>query len=145
MGPRAYQGNPAMSFAQGQRPEEPDVTRVTDSAVARLRSCGRLPWNRPAMTKHYRDITRSISASLAKLRPAIPDVTHAFGLLAKAATKDGALDKKTKELIALASGSPRTATAASASTSPRWSSSAPRAPRSRRRSAWRSTWAAARR
>ena len=56
------------------------------------------------MTKRYRDITRSISASLAKLRPAIPEVTHAFGQLAKAATKDGALDKKTKELIALALG-----------------------------------------
>lgn len=56
------------------------------------------------MTKRYRDITRSISASLAKLRPAIPEVTYAFGQLAKAATKDGALDKKTKELIALALG-----------------------------------------
>jgi AhpD family alkylhydroperoxidase len=56
------------------------------------------------MTKRYRDITRSISASLAKLRPAIPEVTQAFGLLAKAATQDGALDKKTKELIALALG-----------------------------------------
>ena len=54
------------------------------------------------MTKCYRDITRSIGASLAKLRPAIPEVTHAFGQLARAATKDGVLDKKTKELIALA-------------------------------------------
>jgi AhpD family alkylhydroperoxidase len=56
------------------------------------------------MTKRYRDITRSISASLARLRPAIPEVTGAFGQMARAATKDGALDKKTKELIALAIG-----------------------------------------
>jgi len=57
-----------------------------------------------AMTKRYRDITRSISGSLAKLRPAIPDVTTAFSHMARAALKDGALDKKTKELIALAIG-----------------------------------------
>lgn len=56
------------------------------------------------MAKQYRDITRSISASLAKLRPAIPDVTTAFSQMAKAALRDGALDKKTKELIALAIG-----------------------------------------
>jgi AhpD family alkylhydroperoxidase len=56
------------------------------------------------MTKRYRDITRSISGSLAKLRPAIPDVTTAFNQMARAALKDGALDKKTKELIALAIG-----------------------------------------
>ena len=56
------------------------------------------------MSKNYQDITRSISASLAKLRGDIPDVMKAFGALAQAATKDGALDKKTKELIALALG-----------------------------------------
>lgn len=56
------------------------------------------------MTKRYRDITRSISGSLAKLRPALPEVTSAFSQMARAATKDGALDKKTKELIALALG-----------------------------------------
>jgi AhpD family alkylhydroperoxidase len=56
------------------------------------------------MTKRYRDITHSISASLKKLRPAIPEVTAGFGQMAKGALKDGALDKKTKELIALAIG-----------------------------------------
>ncbi len=54
--------------------------------------------------KRYRDITRSTSASLAKLRAAIPDVTRGFGAMAQGALKDGALDKKTKELIALALG-----------------------------------------
>ena len=52
--------------------------------------------------KQYRDITRATSASLAKLRAAIPDVTRGFGAMAQGALKDGALDKKTKELIAMA-------------------------------------------
>jgi AhpD family alkylhydroperoxidase len=56
------------------------------------------------MTKLYKEITGSISPSLAKLRKEIPDVMNAFSSLAQSATKDGALDKKTKELIALALG-----------------------------------------
>lgn len=56
------------------------------------------------MDKNYRDITKSISASLAILRTDTPDVMRVFAMLAQAATKDGALDKKTKELIALALG-----------------------------------------
>ena len=56
------------------------------------------------MTKSYRNITRSVSASIAKLRADIPDVIKGFGAMSHAATRDGALDKKTKELIALALG-----------------------------------------
>lgn len=56
------------------------------------------------MTKVYKEITADISSSLAKLRKEIPDVMSAFSSLAQAASKDGALDKKTKELIALALG-----------------------------------------
>ncbi|ROH92037.1 carboxymuconolactone decarboxylase family protein [Stagnimonas aquatica] len=56
------------------------------------------------MSKNYREITRSVSASLAKLRADIPDVTNGFSALARAATREGALDGKTKELIALALG-----------------------------------------
>jgi AhpD family alkylhydroperoxidase len=56
------------------------------------------------MTKIYKDITGDLSSSLAKLRKEIPDVMNAFGSLAKAATIDNVLDKKTKELIALALG-----------------------------------------
>ncbi len=56
------------------------------------------------MAKNYRDITESVSESLAKLRIDTPEVMKAFGMLAQAATKDGALDKKTKELLALALG-----------------------------------------
>jgi AhpD family alkylhydroperoxidase len=52
--------------------------------------------------KSYRSITAEVSASLAKLRADIPDTTRGFSALAQAATRDGALDKKTKELIAMA-------------------------------------------
>ncbi len=56
------------------------------------------------MTKNYKAITRDISASLGRLRKELPDVMEGFSALAQSATKDGALDKKTKELIALALG-----------------------------------------
>lgn len=54
------------------------------------------------MPKQYQQLTREVSASLAKLRADIPETTRGFSALAQAATKDGALDKKTKELIAMA-------------------------------------------
>jgi AhpD family alkylhydroperoxidase len=56
------------------------------------------------MDKNYREITHSISNNLKTLRKDLPEVMQAFSALAGAATKDGALDKKTKELIALALG-----------------------------------------
>ncbi len=56
------------------------------------------------MQKSYPDFTKAISANLKTLRKDIPDVMQGFAALAGAATKDGALDKKTKELIALALG-----------------------------------------
>lgn len=52
----------------------------------------------------YRDLTKEISGKLAPLRKDQPDLMGAFSEMAKAATRDGALDKKTKELIALALG-----------------------------------------
>ena len=52
----------------------------------------------------YKEITSDISVSLAKMRKEIPDVMNGFNALSQAATKDGALSKKTKELIALALG-----------------------------------------
>lgn len=54
------------------------------------------------MSKNYKNITADISASLAKLRQGIPDVMAGFSSLAQASTKDGALSKKSKELIAMA-------------------------------------------
>jgi AhpD family alkylhydroperoxidase len=56
------------------------------------------------MTKNYKEITTDILTSLSKMRKEIPDVMNGFNTLAQAATKEGALDKKTKELIALALG-----------------------------------------
>ena len=56
------------------------------------------------MEKNYLEITRAISANLKTLRKDIPDTMAAFSALAQAASRDGALDKKTKELIALALG-----------------------------------------
>lgn len=56
------------------------------------------------MERNYSEITRRISADLRKLRKDIPDTMQAFSALAQSATRDGALDKKTKELIALALG-----------------------------------------
>lgn len=56
------------------------------------------------MAKNYPEITKDISSEIKTLREDIPDVMRGFYEMAKAATKDGALDKKTKELIALAIG-----------------------------------------
>ena len=50
----------------------------------------------------YTDLTRGISAELGQLRSEIPDTLQAFHALGKAASAAGALDKKTKELIAVA-------------------------------------------
>ncbi len=54
------------------------------------------------MAKSFQDITKHVSTNMAKLRKEIPETSAAFSGLAQAATKDGVLDKKTKELIALA-------------------------------------------
>ena len=56
------------------------------------------------MSKSYPDITKGISANLKSLRKDIADTMQGFSAMAQAATKEGALDKKTKELIALAIG-----------------------------------------
>jgi AhpD family alkylhydroperoxidase len=56
------------------------------------------------MNKNYPEITQRISGSMKTLRKDIADTMQGFSAMAQAATKDGALDKKTKELIALAIG-----------------------------------------
>jgi AhpD family alkylhydroperoxidase len=55
-------------------------------------------------TDNYRDLTRTVSQNMASLRTTTPGVMKAFGDLGRAATAPGALDSKTKELIALALG-----------------------------------------
>ena len=56
------------------------------------------------METNYPELTKRISADLRTLRKGIPNTMQAFSALAQSATRDGALDKKTKELIALALG-----------------------------------------
>lgn len=55
-------------------------------------------------TTSFRELTTTVSGRLASLRTSTPGVMKAFHELGKAATADGALDAKTKELIALALG-----------------------------------------
>lgn len=54
------------------------------------------------MSDKFSKITKDINVQLGKLSKEIPDVMAGFSALSKAATKDGALNKKTKELIAMA-------------------------------------------
>jgi AhpD family alkylhydroperoxidase len=56
------------------------------------------------MDKNYPEITKRISNNIKVLRKDIADTMQGFNMLAASATKDGALPKKTKELIALAIG-----------------------------------------
>lgn len=52
----------------------------------------------------YAALTSTISRQLGALRSDTPPLMKAFGDLGRAATSPGALDEKTKELIALAIG-----------------------------------------
>jgi len=56
----------------------------------------------PLATDTYRALTQAVSTELASLRISTPGMMKAFGDLGLAYTAEGALDKKTKELIALA-------------------------------------------
>ncbi|RBP10555.1 AhpD family alkylhydroperoxidase [Roseiarcus fermentans] len=55
-------------------------------------------------TTNWPDLTKSLSSELKNLRGGAPEVMKAFSALAQAALTQGALDPKTKELIALAIG-----------------------------------------
>jgi AhpD family alkylhydroperoxidase len=56
------------------------------------------------MHKDFVALTKRLSSNLGTLREGIPDTLKAFSALSQAATRPGALDRKTKELIALALG-----------------------------------------
>lgn len=56
------------------------------------------------MTNQYKSTVADISARLAQMNKEIPATMAAFGQMSKATHADGALDKKTKELIAMAIG-----------------------------------------
>ena len=55
-------------------------------------------------TTSYKNVTKQITSNLAPLRASVPQVMKSFTEMGKAAIADGALDAKTKELIALAIG-----------------------------------------
>lgn len=54
--------------------------------------------------KNYKQITTDISEYIGQLRKLAPEAMTGFSQMAKGATQPGALDEKTKELIALAIG-----------------------------------------
>jgi AhpD family alkylhydroperoxidase len=54
------------------------------------------------MPDKFTQVTKDINTQLAKIRKEMPEVMTAFSSLAQASTKEGALDKKTKELMAMA-------------------------------------------
>ena len=56
------------------------------------------------MAKNFRERTARVAESLRSYRTDMPDIMQAFGALAQSATRDGVLDRKTKELIALCLG-----------------------------------------
>lgn len=56
------------------------------------------------MAKDFVQLADDVTAGIGALRQGAPDTLKAFGALAVAATAKGALDTKTKELMALAIG-----------------------------------------
>ncbi len=56
------------------------------------------------MYKDWKQVAKELSALMVETRRGIPEVGKAFQQLAAAATAEGVLDTKTKELIALAIG-----------------------------------------
>jgi len=53
---------------------------------------------------NWPNATRELAAQLRNLRGAAPDVMKAFASIAQSASEPGAIDSKTKELIALGIG-----------------------------------------
>lgn len=54
------------------------------------------------MSDKYKQLTQGLNIQLAKMRNEMPELMAGFSALAHSATKDGVLDKKSKELIAMA-------------------------------------------
>lgn len=54
------------------------------------------------MSEKFTQLTQGLNVQLAKMRKEMPEVMSGFSAIAQAATKEGALDRKTKELIAMA-------------------------------------------
>ena len=54
------------------------------------------------MSKNYSETAKELGISVGKLRKAIPDTMKGFSAMATAATAEGNLEPKTKELVAIA-------------------------------------------
>lgn len=54
------------------------------------------------MSEKFTQLTQGLNVQLAKMRKEIPELMSGFSAIAQAATKEGALDRKSKELIAMA-------------------------------------------
>jgi AhpD family alkylhydroperoxidase len=54
------------------------------------------------MLNDWNQLTKDLTGAMTELRGGMPDVMQTFSAMAKAATAKGALDPKTKELIAMA-------------------------------------------
>jgi AhpD family alkylhydroperoxidase len=53
------------------------------------------------MVHDWQEMARDLSGAIKEVRLGTPDVMKAFSAMAQSATKDGALDSRTKELLAL--------------------------------------------
>src|SRR5690554_6232928 len=93
----------------------------------------------------YTELTRRVSKNLAPLRKHNAEVMQGFGALSQATLAPGALDEKTKELIAMAIGVANRCDACLGFTQGRWCAWGRRRRSSARCWAWRCTWAAVRR
>jgi AhpD family alkylhydroperoxidase len=56
------------------------------------------------MLKDWDELANGLSGLVGQVRGGVPEVMKGFSAMAKAATADGALSEKTKELVALALG-----------------------------------------
>lgn len=56
------------------------------------------------MTKNYHEMTKQIAKYAGEIKKNTPEAMAGFYSMSKAASSDGALDEKTKELIAMAIG-----------------------------------------
>ena len=75
---------------------------MSDEGIQALNAKGEL--NVSTYPEGFLGLTQQVSSRLAELRGNTPEVMKSFGALGRTALAEGALDSKTKELIALALG-----------------------------------------
>jgi AhpD family alkylhydroperoxidase len=93
------------------------------------------------MNKDWPQMTRDLSGAIKEVRLGAPEVMKAFSAMASAATSEGTLDTRTKELIALAIAVAIRCDGCVAFHAKAAVEQGPVGRRSWRPWAWRSTWA----